>query len=180
MDFFGTFLLCWWLYLQFQVYVFIFNVFTVPDCTPCGVKWFFQSFKKYLVEMLFIWYRLTKSTSGKLNRNKLDLNCVSMWSSVFLMCEWREQQDSKVQKMCNYHICVKLCTHTVHYRSNVFKVNKNLVLTKTAFTAILWNIIIIYINADAFIQSDLQCIQVKHFLSVCVFPGNLTHNLLCC
>ncbi len=24
--------------------------------------------------------------------------------------------------------------------------------------------------ADAFIQSDLQCIQVIHFLSVCVFP----------
>ncbi len=31
--------------------------------------------------------------------------------------------------------------------------------------------------ADAFIQSDLQCIQVIHFLSVCVFPGNRTHNL---
>ncbi len=32
--------------------------------------------------------------------------------------------------------------------------------------------------ADAFIQSDLQCIQVIHFfLSVRVFPGNRTHNL---
>ncbi len=32
--------------------------------------------------------------------------------------------------------------------------------------------------ADAFIQSDLQCIQVIHFVSVlCVFPGNRTHNL---
>ncbi len=31
--------------------------------------------------------------------------------------------------------------------------------------------------ADAFIQSDLQCIQAIHFLSVCVFPGNRTHNL---
>ncbi len=32
--------------------------------------------------------------------------------------------------------------------------------------------------ADAFIQSDLQCIQDIHFfLSVCVFPGNWTHNL---
>ncbi len=31
--------------------------------------------------------------------------------------------------------------------------------------------------ADAFIQSDLQCIQAIHFLSVCVFPGNQTHNL---
>ncbi len=31
---------------------------------------------------------------------------------------------------------------------------------------------------DAFIQSDLQCIQAIHFfLSVCVFPGNWTHNL---
>ncbi len=35
--------------------------------------------------------------------------------------------------------------------------------------------------ADAFIQSDLQCIQAIHFfLSVCVFPGILTHNLLRC
>ncbi len=32
--------------------------------------------------------------------------------------------------------------------------------------------------ADAFIQSDLQCIQPIHFLSECVFPGNWTHNLL--
>ncbi len=34
--------------------------------------------------------------------------------------------------------------------------------------------------ADAFIQSDLQCIQVIHLLSVCVFPGNVnwTHNQL--
>ncbi len=31
--------------------------------------------------------------------------------------------------------------------------------------------------ADTFIQSDLQCIQAIHFLSVCVFPGNRTHNL---
>ncbi len=34
--------------------------------------------------------------------------------------------------------------------------------------------------ADAFIQSDLQYIQVIHILSVCVFPGNRTHNLLRC
>ncbi len=31
--------------------------------------------------------------------------------------------------------------------------------------------------SDAFIQSDLQCIQVIHVLLVCVFPGNRTHNL---
>ncbi len=31
--------------------------------------------------------------------------------------------------------------------------------------------------ADAFIQSDLQYIQAIHILSVCVFPGNWTHNL---
>ncbi len=30
---------------------------------------------------------------------------------------------------------------------------------------------------DAFIQSDLQCIQAIHLLSVSVFPGNQTHNL---
>ncbi len=34
--------------------------------------------------------------------------------------------------------------------------------------------------ADAFIQSDLQCIRATHFLSLCVFPGNWTHNLLHC
>ncbi len=34
--------------------------------------------------------------------------------------------------------------------------------------------------ADAFIQSDLQCIQTIDALSVCVFPGNWTHNLLRC
>ncbi len=31
--------------------------------------------------------------------------------------------------------------------------------------------------ADAFIQSDLQCIQDIHLFSVCEFPGNWTHNL---
>ncbi len=31
--------------------------------------------------------------------------------------------------------------------------------------------------ADAFIQSDLQCIQAMYILSVSVFPGNWTHNL---
>ncbi len=45
-----------------------------------------------------------------------------------------------------------------------------------------WNIIyatFIYIYlSDAFIQSDLQYIQVIHFLSV--FPENWTHNLLRC
>ncbi len=34
--------------------------------------------------------------------------------------------------------------------------------------------------ADAFIQSNLQCIQDIQFLSVCVFPGNQTNNLLHC
>ncbi len=31
---------------------------------------------------------------------------------------------------------------------------------------------------DVFIQSDLRYIQAIHLLSVCVFPGNWTHNLL--
>ncbi len=31
--------------------------------------------------------------------------------------------------------------------------------------------------ADAFIQRVLQCIRFIHVLSVCVFPGNWTHNL---
>ncbi len=31
--------------------------------------------------------------------------------------------------------------------------------------------------ADTFIQSDLQCIQHIHLISVCAFPGNRTHNL---
>ncbi len=30
----------------------------------------------------------------------------------------------------------------------------------------------IFIYADVFIQSDLQCIQVIHLLSVCVFSGD--------
>ncbi len=34
--------------------------------------------------------------------------------------------------------------------------------------------------ADTFIQSDLQCIQAIHYFSLCVFPGNRTHNLLRC
>ncbi len=31
--------------------------------------------------------------------------------------------------------------------------------------------------ADAFIQSDLQCIQAIHLYCQYVFPGNRTHNL---
>ncbi len=31
--------------------------------------------------------------------------------------------------------------------------------------------------ADAFIQSDLKCIQAIHFLSLHMFPGNQTHNI---
>ncbi len=30
--------------------------------------------------------------------------------------------------------------------------------------------------ADAFIQSDLQCIQAIHLYCLCVFSGNRTHN----
>ncbi len=41
------------------------------------------------------------------------------------------------------------------------------------------NNIYIYL-ADAFILSDLECIQAIQFLSVCVFPGNWTQNLLRC
>ncbi len=41
----------------------------------------------------------------------------------------------------------------------------------------LCNVIIIIYISDAFIQSNLQCIQAIHFLSVHVFPGNRTHNL---
>ncbi len=38
---------------------------------------------------------------------------------------------------------------------------------------------LINIYAEAFIQNDLECIQVIHFLSVRVFPGNRTHNFFC-
>ncbi len=48
-------------------------------------------------------------------------------------------------------------------------VYKSIVWTTTTFTFMHL--------ADTFIQSDLQYIQVIHFLSVCVFPGNWTHNL---
>ncbi len=45
-----------------------------------------------------------------------------------------------------------------------------------------WTITFTFMHfTDAFIQSDLQCIQVIHYmLSLCVFPGNWTHNLLRC
>ncbi len=44
--------------------------------------------------------------------------------------------------------------------------------------AISYNVLFTFMHlSDAFIQSDLQCIQVIHFLSVHVFPGNRTHNL---
>ncbi len=39
----------------------------------------------------------------------------------------------------------------------------------------LWRIYIIHL-ADAFIQSDLQCIQAIHLYCQYVFPGNQTHN----
>ncbi len=53
-------------------------------------------------------------------------------------------------------------------------------LTKPSYIQLVYLLIVIDLHvylADAFIQSDLQCIQVIHFLSVCVFPGNRTHNL---
>ncbi len=39
-----------------------------------------------------------------------------------------------------------------------------------------WSYLHLHLS-DAFIQSDLQCIQAIHVLSVCLFPGNWTHNL---
>ncbi len=45
----------------------------------------------------------------------------------------------------------------------------------------LQTIIIIFMHlADAFIQSDLQLHSGYTFSLVYVFPGNRTHNLLCC
>ncbi len=44
----------------------------------------------------------------------------------------------------------------------------------------LFRVLLTFINfADAFIQNDLQDSGYT-FLSVCVPPGNCTHNLLCC
>ncbi len=65
--------------------------------------------------------------------------------------------------------CAELCVSPILFR-----------LIKVLFNIILYIYITFMHVADAFIQSDLQCIQAIHFLSVCVFPGNWTHNLLCC
>ncbi len=47
------------------------------------------------------------------------------------------------------------------------------------FTSLIFCRVYIYIYADAFIQSDLHCIQVTVFyiLSALAFPGNRTHDL---
>ncbi len=63
---------------------------------------------------------------------------------------------------CHYHQNFYPCRHTFYDRA--FQINTFLHFTFMHL-------------ADAFIQSDLQCIQAIHFLSVCVFPGNWTHNL---
>ncbi len=51
---------------------------------------------------------------------------------------------------------------------------------KQGISSIIWSSLFLHL-ADAFIQSDfVDNIQAIHFLSVCVFPGNWTHNLLRC
>ncbi len=57
---------------------------------------------------------------------------------------------------------------TVHKYKNIIEYNVNYFI----------NITFTFMHlADTFIKSDLKNIQAIHFLSVCVFPGNLTHNL---
>ncbi len=52
---------------------------------------------------------------------------------------------------------------------------------KQGISSIIWSSLFLHL-ADAFIQSDyfVDNIQAVHVLSVCVFPGNWTHNLLRC
>ncbi len=71
-------------------------------------------------------------------------------------------------------------THTVaNYPTCKLKKNLTVVGSLVAVMLKLCNYGVVHFMhlADAFIQNDLQCIQVIHVLSVCVFPGNWTHDL---
>ncbi len=71
---------------------------------------------------------------------------------------------------------VKSCFHSdihdLYTAVQMFRVNTSITLTKTAFIYITFMIL-----ADAFIQSNLQYIQVIHLYCQYVCPGNRTHNL---
>ncbi len=71
-----------------------------------------------------------------------------------------------------------------YIKVSLFEINSKKKITFSRYYIFLDVPVCIYIFtftfmhlADAFIQSDLQCIQVIHLLSVYVFPGNLTHDL---
>ncbi len=52
-----------------------------------------------------------------------------------------------------------------------------MVFGQNFLTHTMYLFIILHAFSRRFYPNDLQCIQVIHFLSVCV-PGNRTHNLL--
>ncbi len=92
-------------------------------------------------------------------------------------CNWQRC----VLVFCSFGKALKLCmlkqTRRITSAQNMNYENKNIRLaTQERMTN---SAICFFMHlADTFIQSDLQCIQVIHFLSVHVFPGNWTHNLL--
>ncbi len=61
--------------------------------------------------------------------------------------------------LLHLRILLCICVHSVECVHTVYNV-----ITVSTFTFMHL--------ADALIQSDIQCIQVIHFLSVYVFPGN--------
>ncbi len=71
-----------------------------------------------------------------------------------------------------------MISHKIHPVEYSTVLHEIIFPSKLSFPDSLVCLIYIYIYlADAFIQSDLQCIHAIHFLSVSVFPGNWTHNL---
>ncbi len=64
--------------------------------------------------------------------------------------------------------------YSIRY-SVLFRTARAVTVTSSVFAVL--NTFTFMHSLDAFIQSDLQCIQVIQLLSVHVFPGNWTHNL---
>ncbi len=94
----------------------------------------------------------------------------------------------KIFLLKDIYIFIQPSMHSFDQKVKTFKMSFLFLFQIDAILLNLTLIIIIYYIlhftftfmhlADAFIQSDLQCIQVIHsFLSVHVFPGNRTHNL---
>ncbi len=87
---------------------------------------------------------------------------------------WQESQNSLIWEMDKK---TKQRVDLYHYKIDVYTHINDQTSCKLNFTSDDPFTFTFTHLADAFIQSDLQCIEAIHFLSVCVFPGNWTHNL---